>query len=328
MLECDICLSELVMKEDGSGAVCSTCGVVYTVERLRRKLASASTPVVYPNTLAQKPEEVCDPNFEIRDNCLVYYFGMKTDVVIPDGVEAIGPKAFAEKNFIETVVIPDSVTRIHESAFEACGGLHTVHMGSGVRRIGKKAFYSCYHLQNVHITDLAAWCQIQHGDGKSLYPEATVSSPLINCGRLYLNGQEVTDLVLPEGITLGKTAFVGCASITSLTIPANIQFEGPCNQAFGYCSNLRSVRVLGNTALPEQCFALFEACNNLQTIHFEGPVSQVGAPKGCRVTSVVEQAKAEKLRASRRAAGVCQHCGGKFSFFGQTCTSCKTKKDY
>ena len=38
----------------------------------------------------------------------------------------------------------------------------------------------------------------------------------------------------------------------------------------------------------------------------------------------------EKLRADRRAQGVCQYCGGKIkkTLFGEKCVECKKRKDY
>lgn len=326
MLECDVCLSKLVMKDDGSGAACPVCGVVYTIERLRRKLAAASSsvPVTYPSLTPQKEY---DSTFDVIDGCLASYWGRKVDVVIPDGIESIGPSAFAEKSFIETVVIPNSVTRIHESAFEKCKNLHTVYIGTGVRKIGLNAFFECYKLRAVHITDLSAWCEIEF-DSKVMY-----SSPLLVAGHLYLNGREVTELTIPEGVTLRQSAFAGCLSLTSVTIPAHIKISGSYNLAFNYCTNLRFVRFEGTPCNPEslQCQDMFSGCENLQTVHFAGKPCKLRVPAGCRVTSAWEIARAmeeEHIRASRRAAGLCQYCGGKFGVFGQTCTSCKAKKDY
>ncbi|MBP3323527.1 MAG: hypothetical protein J6M16_04980 [Clostridia bacterium] len=39
-IKCDVCSSELIMNMDCSGAVCSLCGVTYSIERLREMLAA------------------------------------------------------------------------------------------------------------------------------------------------------------------------------------------------------------------------------------------------------------------------------------------------
>lgn len=335
MLQCDICLSELVMKDDGSGAVCPVCGIVYTVERLRRKLAdaSSSSPVTYQVPVSQQKAVTTDPSFEIIDGCLAYYFGRKTEVVIPDGVTSIGAKAFAEKSFIESVVIPDSVTHIYESAFEKCSHLHSVHIGAGVRHIGENAFNQCYKLRQVHITDLAAWCEISYADDSMHHSTALSATPLANGGQLLLNGQELTDLTLPDGISVGPFAFIFAESLTSVRVPAHTKFRGKYNCAFNYCSNLRSVHFEGTPCGPDdsKCYGLFTGCDKLESVHFDKAPCLLQAPARCTVTSTQEQIRAreaEKIRSERRSAGVCQHCGGKFSFLTQTCTSCKTKKDY
>ena len=72
-------------------------------------------------------------------------------------------------------------------------------------------------------------------------------------------------------------------------------------------------------------------------------------PNGCNVTSLltkVETLKQEevkpttkkdfsklgeesfKILENRKTKGVCQHCGGKFTFFTKKCTFCGKKKDY
>ena len=55
-------------------------------------------------------------DFIIEDGVLKEYVGEESDVVIPDGVTAIGDCAFDGCD-METVFIPDSVTSIGEGAF-------------------------------------------------------------------------------------------------------------------------------------------------------------------------------------------------------------------
>lgn len=85
------------------------------------------------------------------------------------------------------------------------------------------AFRKCSNLSSVHISDLAAWCNIHFG--------GTESNPLSYAHHLYMNGQEIKDLVIPEGVTkIGYLAFYECTGINTLTIPSSVKSIG--NNAF------------------------------------------------------------------------------------------------
>ena len=68
-----------------------------------------------------------------------------------------------------------------------------------------------------------------------------------NCNDLYIGGELVNQLVIPEMVTsIGQYAFGGCGSLTSVTIP-------------------NSVTMIGNGA--------FEACNEI-SVYYEGDIAQ------------------------------------------------------
>ena len=117
-------------------------------------------------------------------------------------------------------------------AFYDCDGLSSVSIPNSVTEIRRDAFRSCNGLTSVHITDLAAWCKID------FYNEN--SNPLIIGHHLYLNGEEIKDLVIPNSVTsIGVYAFRDCRSLTSVTIPKSVTFIG--DYAFYECSSLTSV---------------------------------------------------------------------------------------
>jgi len=79
-------------------------------------------------------------NFQIDGTTLVRYLGIDTDVVIPDGIEAIGKAAFGNNNSVHSVVIPSGVKIIQENAFSCCRNLEGVTLPHGVARICDYAF--------------------------------------------------------------------------------------------------------------------------------------------------------------------------------------------
>ena len=98
--------------------------------------------------------------------------------------------------------------------------------------IGEKAFYDCYRLDSVHISDIAAWCNIDF--------KYRDSNPLYYAHHLYLNGEEVKDLVIPNSVTsIGKYAFHGCSGLTSVTIGNSVTRIG--QNAFANCTELLDV---------------------------------------------------------------------------------------
>ena len=118
------------------------------------------------------------------------------------------------------------MTNIGESVFSGCVGLTSITIPNSVTSIGGRAFEGCSGLSSVYISDLDAWCKISFS--------SNLSNPLNYAHHLFLNGIEIKDLIIPNGVkTIGGFAFVDCNSLTSVTIPNSvISIE---HFAFEYC---------------------------------------------------------------------------------------------
>ncbi|MBO5181321.1 MAG: leucine-rich repeat domain-containing protein [Paraprevotella sp.] len=189
------------------------------------------------------------------------------DIIIPsfitvDGenytVVAIGDRAFENCYGLTSVTIPNTVTSIGVAAFYKCGSLASVTIPNSVKSIGRDAFYDCGRLHSVYIEDLVAWCNWEIGSYYSI--------PTCNYARLYLNGVEITDLVIPSSVTVIKSAaFCGCYGITSVTIPNTVTRIR--DFAFENCSSLTSVTI-PNSVTSIGGYA-FLGCNNLHRVNIE-----------------------------------------------------------
>ena len=138
------------------------------------------------------------------------------DLVIPEGVSVINDVAFYGCEGLTSVTFSEGVTTIGADAFSSCPNLTTVTIPKSLPYIGDRAFKNCTALNAVHISDVAAWCKIS-------FPQET-SNPLYYAKHIYMNGQEVKDLVIPEGVTgIGAHVFRGCTGMTSVTIPTTLK---------------------------------------------------------------------------------------------------------
>jgi hypothetical protein len=177
-----------------------------------------------------------------------------TSVTIGNGVTSIGYSAFSRCTGLTSVTIPNSVTSIGDCAFQECRGLTSVTIGNGVTSIGDYAFSGCNNLKSIHITDLSAWCRVR-------LPQEGILAY-----HLYLNDEEITELVIPDDVqSIGDGAFYRCSSLTSVTFGSGVTSIG--DWAFERCSNLTSVTLgSGVTSIGN---GVFSGCTGMASIYIE-----------------------------------------------------------
>jgi len=130
----------------------------------------------------------------------------------------------------------------------------------------------------VEISDLVAWCGIKF--------ENAEANPLCDAHHLYLNGNEIKDLVIPNSVTsIGSDTFHGCSGLTSVTIHNSVTEIG--HGAFNSCSGITSV-VIPNSVTWIGIWA-FWSCSGLTSVTIGNSVTSIGekAFYGCSgLTSV------------------------------------------
>ena len=145
------------------------------------------------------------------------------------------------------------MTSIGEYAFSGCTYLKSVTIGNGVTSIGEYAFKDCGYLEAVYISDLEAWCGISFN--------TAYSNPLFYGKQLYLNGNEIKDLIVPEGMTsIRSWAFIN-TTLNSVTIPESVTRIGHC--AF-YGSSMTSAHI--GSGVNEIIYSAFLSCNKLKSV--------------------------------------------------------------
>ena len=172
-------------------------------------------------------------------NSAFSYCSSLTSITIPEGVTTIGEGAFSGCRSLTSINIPESVTSIGNSAFQFCGSLTSITIPEGVTAIDINAFYRCSSLKDVYITDLAAWCSIAFGNEEA--------NPLYKAENLYLNGELVETLEIPEGVTMIRQGLLrNAACIRRVALPKGL--KGVAANAFYGCKKIQEVFYAGSEA--------------------------------------------------------------------------------
>ena len=129
-------------------------------------------------------------------------------IVIPDGVQEIGRRAFANSK-IESVTFPDSLRKIGSEAFMHCIRLNQIDFGCGIKEIGKTAFEWCSAL-----TVLKLPPQIKK-----------------ICEYAFKNCINLKKVILNDGLKMiGYGAFdTHSANMESVKLPKSLKHLGPDN---------------------------------------------------------------------------------------------------
>ena len=166
-----------------------------------------------------------------------------TTLTIPDCVTEIGANAFNSCWALKTLVIGNGVETIKQHTFENCNNLNYLTMGTGVKKIERDAFVASKNIFSIHIVDIASWCGIEG-------LEEIMNGWCVKA--IYHNGEEITNLVIPEGVTeIKENAFYNCGYITWVTLSMSMEQIG--ENAFGKCYQLdgptkNGLRYLGSIA--------------------------------------------------------------------------------
>jgi len=95
----------------------------------------------------------------------------------------------------------------------------------------------------------------------------------------------VKQIIIGDGVTtIGRSAFRGCSSLTSVTIPNSVTTIGQA--AFSNCSSLTSV-IIPNSVTTIG-WSAFSGCTNLQKVHIGDSVKAIGGYAFYNCTSMTQ----------------------------------------
>ena len=171
-----------------------------------------------------------------------------------------------------TINIGNTVSRIPEDFFKGCDKVETIFIPNSVSYIGSGAFLNCNGLTSTNYNGtISEWMNITFGD--------TASNPVLYSHNLYINGNLLNYLDIPDSITEIKAfSFAGCNSIIGpLNIGTQIQSIG--NSAFKNCSQISSINFNANNYYTN-------ASNNAESAPFKGCTGITSIIIGSDVTRI------------------------------------------
>ena len=159
------------------------------------------------------------------------------------------------------LVIPDSVTSIGDYAFYNCTGLMSITIGKSITSIGWDAFYNCSGLTSITV-----------GNGNPKY-HCAGNCVIETSSKTLIFGCKNSVIPTDGSVTsIGDGAFVGCSSLTSITIPDSVTSIGSC--AFTFCENLTNITIPDSVTSIGSC--TFEYCSCLSSITIPDSVTSMG----------------------------------------------------
>lgn len=149
------------------------------------------------------------------------------------GFTAIKEGAFMNYRHLTSISVPEGVKEINMDAFNGCTNLKSISLPNSLENIGSRAFKDC-DIKKVYITDIASWC------GINMHAE---DNPLYNSASLYLGDEILSELTIPEMVSIPDYRFSNCKDLKYVTI---LGLSGGCSSnVFNGCSNVEELYVYG-----------------------------------------------------------------------------------
>ena len=253
-----------------------------------------------------------------------------TDVVIEDGITALGERNFINYPALKTVTIKGSLSQIDKSAFEGCKELKNITVTGATNKanlkvimLGECAFKDCTGLENAEFTGNFVTYKNAFEGCTSLRSIKVKESTMIMLGEYtFLNCSALTEVDLPGSRmkSVGDSAFWGCTSLKKIDFS---DVSSIAESAFYNCSSLESIEIsdriktiekfafygcssLKNIEIPKTVTAIgesaFYGCSGIKTLKIPGNVQTIGKTAFAKCTGLEELEIEEGVQTVEEAA--------------------------
>ncbi len=189
------------------------------------------------------------------------------NVVLPESLTSLGTSAFANCGSLSSISLPSTLAEISGYCFENCTSLASIDIPASIRTIGADAFKGCEALEKVNIPDIASWCDLE------MLSDA--SNPLMSARKLYVDGNLITSLVVPDGVNqIPDYRFYSLSDLSTVTFPKSLQSIG--TNAFADCEALTDITFNPESSLKTIGESAFESCSSLKSATVPDAVTSIG----------------------------------------------------
>ena len=170
-----------------------------------------------------------------------------------EGIQKINKHAFYRVSETLDVIFPSTLERINDYAFYNCRGIKATELPDNITHIEDYAFYNCTGLELTKLPDKIFLIDTYAFQGAS----------------------NIKIKSIPDITTIYTGTFIGCSSITQLSMNSRYIEGGATTGAFYNCTGLNAVWI-GSAVITISTYA-FAGCSNLTKIFIDKPRATIEA---------------------------------------------------
>lgn len=184
-----------------------------------------------------------------------------SEIVIEDGITAIGTNAFLDFELVENVFIPASVEKIDGSSFEWCVSLTDIV-------VDEKNTFLCSVDGVLFSGDKTKLIKYPEGKTETTYTVPGTVNTI--CHGAFWNASNLSEVVLPETVKVFEYSCFARSGIVEFTVPEGTKTI--VSGMFGVCKNLKKVNIPQSVSVIET--GAFVACDSLTEVYYGGDTRQ------------------------------------------------------